>query len=266
MRNLFDLVAPDYDNVGVPFFQPIADGLVDAVGAAPGDRAADLGCGNGAACRALAAAVAPNGSLVALDLSPAMVDGARTSLEGSLSDVTFVVGDASDPPLPPGSFDVIISSLVVFFLPDPAEALSRWVRLLTGGGRIGVSTFGAATPAWDALEDRLRPFMPPMDPRMVGVESPFASDAGMERLLGDAGAVEVQTRSGRIEFAFEGFEHWVRFSRSVGQRVAWDRMSEEDTRRVLDETRKVYDAAAEPSGRLPVWQDVRYTIGVRPLT
>jgi len=264
VRKVFDLVAADYDNVGVSFFQPIAAGLVEAVGAAHGDRALDLGCGSGVSSRALAAAVGPDGSLVGIDLSPAMVERARRSLDGALSNVTFLVGDASDPKLPAGSFDVAISSLVVFFMPDPAAAVSRWVRLLTPGGRIGLSTFGPSSPEWQALEGHLREFMPAMDPRMVGPQSPFATDAGMADLLTKAGAVGVRCSSRRVEFAFAGFEQWVRFSRSVGQRVAWERMSHEDTSRVLEQTRRTFEEAAAPGGTLPAWQEIRYTVGSAP--
>lgn len=264
VRRVFDLVAADYDNVGVPFFQPIAAGLVEAVGASPGDRALDLGCGNGASSRILAASIAPEGSLVGLDLSPAMVELARRSLEGTLPEVTLLVGDASDPPLPPGSFDVAIASLVVFFLPDPAAALSRWVRLLTPGGRIGVSTFGESSPQWQALDSHLREFMPPLDPRTVGPQSPFASDAGMAELLTNAGAVGVQSSSRRVDISFASFDQWLRFSRSVGQRVAWERMSDEDTCRVLEQTRTTFEDGAGPDGILSAWQEVRYTVGTAP--
>jgi hypothetical protein len=103
-----------------------------------------------------------------------------------------------------------------------------------------------------------------MDPRMVGPQSPFASDGGMEAMLSGAGAVDVTTSSRRIEFAFEDFDHWVRFTRSVGQRVAWERMSHEDAAGVIERARRTYHEAAGPDGRLPVWQDVRYTVGFAP--
>ncbi len=264
VRRVFDLVASEYDHVGVSFFQPIAAGLVAAVGAEPGDRALDIGCGNGASSRALAASVAPTGSLVGLDVSPAMVEAARSSLAGGPVEATFLVGDASDPVLPPGSFDVVIASLVVFFLPDPSAAVAHWVRLLAPEGRIGLSTFGRSSSTWQALEAQLREFMPPIDPRMMGPESPFASDAGMAALLAGGGALEVHSSSHRVEFEFESFEQWVRFSRSVGQRAAWERMTEEDAGRVLERTRRIYDEAATAEGSLAAWQEVRYTVGVCP--
>jgi ubiquinone/menaquinone biosynthesis C-methylase UbiE len=261
VRRVFDLVAADYDNVGVSFFQPIADGLVEAVAARPGERALDLGCGNGAATRALADAVGPSGSVVGLDLSPAMVERAEQALGDSATPVTFLVGDASEPDLPEASFDVVTASLVLFFLPEPADALSRWVRLLAPGGRIGLSTFGESNEQWQHLEAPLREFMPPLDPRSVGPQSPFVSDAGMAGLLAEAGVGQVRTVSRRVELTFRGFEQWVRFSRSVGQRVAWERMPPDAAPRVLEETRGRFEAAAGPDGTFPAWQDVRYTVG-----
>ena len=47
---------------------------------------------------------------------------------------------------------LLLSSLVVFFLPDPVAALSAWRRLLvTPGGRLAISTFAAypsASATW----------------------------------------------------------------------------------------------------------------------
>jgi hypothetical protein len=83
----------------------------------------------------------------------------------------------------------------------------------------------------------------------------------MAGLLAGAGATDVQTSSRRVEFAFESFEQWLRFSRSVGQRVAWERMSDAETSRVLDETRTTFEDAAGADGAVRVWQEVRFTVG-----
>jgi hypothetical protein len=40
---LFDRVADTYENVGIPWFGPIAEALVREVGARPGQRALDIG-------------------------------------------------------------------------------------------------------------------------------------------------------------------------------------------------------------------------------
>ena len=190
VRATFEAVADDYDQSGVPFFVPTAEGLVEALGPRPGERVLDIGCGRGAATSLLARAVLPTGAVDAIDLSPAMVEHTRALLAAQGYDVRAEVMDAGDPDLSPSTYDLIASSLVLFFLPDPAAALARWVSLLAPGGRIGLTTFGQEHAAWSAVNALFRPWLPPamLDPKAVGPESPFSSDDGMEALLRAAGA------------------------------------------------------------------------------
>jgi ubiquinone/menaquinone biosynthesis C-methylase UbiE len=53
---LFDQLADSYDQVGVDYFQPIAEGLVGRLKPQTGERVLDIGCGRGAALLRLAAA------------------------------------------------------------------------------------------------------------------------------------------------------------------------------------------------------------------
>jgi ubiquinone/menaquinone biosynthesis C-methylase UbiE len=201
VRAIFDTIADDYDQRGVPFFAPAAQGLVDALSPQPGERGLDIGCGRGAVTSLLARVVLPSGSLDAVDLSPAMVDHTRSLMDAEGLAVRTAVMDAGDPDLPAASYDVIASSLVLFFLPDPAAALTRWVGLLAPGGRIGLTTFGDSDPVWDRLDALFRPWLPPgmLDPKVVGPDAPFSSDAGMEALLRDAGAADVHTLTRRVD-------------------------------------------------------------------
>jgi protein-tyrosine phosphatase/protein-L-isoaspartate O-methyltransferase len=105
-----------------------ADLLLPLLPPAPAS-VADLGCGTGS----LAALVAEAGyELRGLDLSARMVEAARAKAPG----VEFRQGDASAPPWPPGSFDVVLARHVLWALPDPAGALARWRALLRPGGRL----------------------------------------------------------------------------------------------------------------------------------
>ena len=91
----------------------------------------DLGCGTGT----LSLVLADAGHRVrGLDLSPAMVAAARTKTAGT--SVEVVEGDAARPPYEPGSADVVLCRHVLWALPDPAAALTRWVSLLRPGGRL----------------------------------------------------------------------------------------------------------------------------------
>ena len=266
MAALFDAVADDYDQTGVDFFAPIAEGLVAELDPQPGESCVDLGCGRGAATLGLAERVLPEGSVVGLDVSPGIVGHARQMLSARGLHVDLRVGDASDPRLPREAFDVVASSLVLFFLPDPAAALARWVDLLASGGRIGIATFGDQDPVWEEVEEEFKPWVPPMmrDPRVVGPDSPFATDAGMEQLMRDAGAVDVRSGGFRLAVRFGDVAGWERFSRSTGQRAVWARIPAEDVPGVVTRAGAILEAARDEDGRVVVWQDIRYTLGMAP--
>ena len=94
-------------------------------------RVADLGCGTGTLSVLLAEA---GYDVAGVDLSPEMVVRAKAKAAGHSA--TFAVGDAGDPDLPHGQFDVVLSRHVLWALPDPAAGLARWVDLLAPGGRL----------------------------------------------------------------------------------------------------------------------------------
>jgi ubiquinone/menaquinone biosynthesis C-methylase UbiE len=266
VRAIFEAVADDYDQSGVPFFVPTAQGLVDTLHPAPGERALDIGCGRGAVAILLARAVLPSGTLDAIDVSPAMVEHTKALLRGEGLDARVQVMDATDPQLPPASFDLVASSLVLFFLPDPPAALARWVTLLAPGGRIGLTTFGDEHPVWTQLDDLFRPWVPPgmLDPKVVGPDAPFATDAGMETLLRDAGASEVRTVTLRLDVPWGDVDGWKAFSMSTGQRAMWASVPAEEREALLARAGEILDAARDDTGRVVIWQDMRYTLGTAP--
>lgn len=264
---LFDDVADSYDAVGVEFFAPIARGLLEALAPAPGERVADLGCGKGAFLLPAARAVGSQGRAVGVDVSPAMVAAAsEAAASKGMAHVEVSVGDAQSPDLPPSAFDVLGASLVLFFLPDPGAALTAWGSALVPGGRLGVSTFGPQDEVWQAVDDVFTPYLPPamLDARTSGTRGPFASDAGMEQLVADAGFTEVRTVVTDVPVRFADTDQWQAFSMSTGQRAMWRAVPESEHPAVRAEAARRLAAAAHPGGGFVVHQQVRYTLGIRP--
>ncbi len=98
----------------------------------PPARIADLGCGTGT----LSVLLAEAGHRVdGLDFSPRMIELAERKATG-LAAVRFTQADAFDPPLPAAAYDAVLCRHVLWAMPDPAVALSRWLRLLAPTGRL----------------------------------------------------------------------------------------------------------------------------------
>lgn len=261
VAGVFDRAADTYDDVGVPWFRPIAAGLVDELAVRVGERVLDVGCGRGAALAPLAEAVGPTGTALGIDLAPRMV--ARTAHDlRDLPQVQVRVADAAAPGLAGASFDVVASSLVLFFLPDPAAAVRTWAELLVDGGRMGVATFGAQDERWRRLDASFTPYLPPAmpDARTTGRRGPFAADEGVARLLSDGGLVDVRTAHRTVEAVFRDVDHLLQFTWSHGQRAMWEAVPETEHAAL----RQRIAAVAQEIGTLRFTQEIRYTLGRLP--
>lgn len=258
---LFDAVAPTYDQLGVPFFAPIAEHLVSLLSPRPGDAVIELGCGRGALTVPLARAVGADGSVRACDVSSGMAALARTAVE-RLPQVEVTLMNAAEPTYDPGSADVVAASLVLFFLPDPLDALRRWARLLKPGGRIGLTTFGTQDEIWSRLDELFDPWLPPtvLDARTSGKRGPFASDEALGRLAQDAGLTDVRHDAQSLTVRFEDGDAWQRWTMSVGQRMMWSFVPPDERPRLVA---RADELLAE---RRDLRQDVRHTTAVGPVS
>ena len=267
VADVFDRVSASYDAVGVDFFEPIAEDLVAELAPRSGERALDVGCGRGAVLFRLAEAVGPTGSVVGIDLAPGMVERTAADVaEAGLADrVDVRLGDAVAPELPGPPFDLVASSLVLFFLVDPLAAAVAWGELLRPGGRVGVSTFGPFNDEWNAVEAPLRQYVPgaTRDPR-TNTGGPFGSDEAMVELLTVAGFVEVRTVTTTVAVRFESADHWYRWSTSIGQLQFWDAVPADEVDDVRAAAAEAMEAGRRADGRLGFDQQVRYTLGRRP--
>ena len=94
-------------------------------------RLADLGCGTGT----LSVLLAQQGyHVTGIDLAPKMIELARRKAHLAGVDVDLRIGDAADPPLASGGFDVVLARHVLWALPDPGSAVARWIDLLREDG------------------------------------------------------------------------------------------------------------------------------------
>jgi ubiquinone/menaquinone biosynthesis C-methylase UbiE len=146
-----------YDrHLGPILFEAFAEVLAERLSAA--DRAIlETAAGTGIVTRAMAAAL-PQSAIMATDLNQAMLDVAAEKARGG--DLKWQQADAQSLPFEAGSFDVVVCSFGVMFMPDKQGAFREARRVLRPGGRFLFTV-------WDRIETN--PLMHVADETVAGL-------------------------------------------------------------------------------------------------
>lgn len=120
-------------------FAPLLDDAVGRLGLEGGDTVLEIGCGPGTNFERLHDLVGPDGHIVAVDYSPAMVERARERAdENGWDNVEVIRADASSLELAPERFDAALASLSMSVVPDATAAARGVSDALVPGGRFVV--------------------------------------------------------------------------------------------------------------------------------
>ncbi|MCH0539222.1 methyltransferase domain-containing protein [Streptomyces sp. MUM 203J] len=178
VQEFFTERAADWDS-RFPDDGPAYAAAVADMGLRPGGAVLDAGCGTGRALPALREAVGPSGTVVGLDVTPAMLAAAvRAGRDGS---GRLLLGDVGRLPLRDGALDGVFGAGLVSHLGQPAEGLRELARVVRPGGRlalfhpVGRAALAArhGRPVTDddlRAEPRLRPLLAASGWRMISYE------------------------------------------------------------------------------------------------
>jgi arsenite methyltransferase len=119
----------------------------EALGAEPGERILDAGCGPGFYMSELLDQIGPDGFVMGVDASPQMLAVAARRCEGH-ENVGFAEANVTALPVAEGSFDRVLSVQVLEYVPDTLSALREMQRALRPGGRALVFDVDWTTVSW----------------------------------------------------------------------------------------------------------------------
>jgi ubiquinone/menaquinone biosynthesis C-methylase UbiE len=120
------------------------DEVVGKLGLRPGQVVADLGAGTGVFAVPMAKAVAPGGTVYAVEIDKnyaPMIE--RRAKEGGAANVRFVLGEFTDPKLPVRDVDVAFMHDVLHHVQDRAGYLKNAATYLKPGGRFVIIDYRA---------------------------------------------------------------------------------------------------------------------------
>lgn len=177
----------------------------------PGHAWLDVGCGTGALSARILESAAP-AKVVGVDASEDFVSYAKARITDRRAD--FRVGDARTLPVGDGEFDVVLSGLVLNFVPDWLKSVVEMRRAAVPGGTVAVYVWDYAGEMqlmrrfWDAAT-ALDPAARNLD---EGVRFPLCRPAPLRTLFESAGLRDVTTQAIDVPTVFTDFDdYWLPF-------------------------------------------------------
>lgn len=171
----------------------------------------DVGCGTGALTQAVLRVAQP-ASVLGIDSSPGFLDFARAFTPDARA--RYEAGDAMALPLDAHSVDVVVSGLVLNFVPRPETALAEMARVVRPGGCVAIYV-------WDYLEgmELMRYFWDAaveLDPDALdsaeGRRFPMCRPEPLAALFEEAGLAHVEVRALDVPTPFRDFDdYWSPF-------------------------------------------------------
>jgi SAM-dependent methyltransferase len=201
--------AGDYPDIARTI-ESVAHEVLDAVGLQEGETLLDVATGSGNA----AVEGARRGARVTgLDLTPDLLQTARSRAVGEGLEIAFVEGDAQALPFADDSFDRVTSVFGAMFAPDQARAAAELLRVCRPGGTVAVTAWapdGLNGQMFGTLGRHMPPppegFRPPI---LWGVEEV------VRELFADAAEVSCEVRPARDSVRAPSIDAWIDYTERV---------------------------------------------------
>ncbi len=206
------------------------------LGLPPGSRWLDVGCGTGALSQLVLETASPS-EVIGIDPSEGYVAYAREHVTGER--VAFEIGDAQQLPFENGSFDAVVTGLVLNFLSQPGQGVAEMVRVTRRPGD------AVAAYVWDyaGKMQLMRHFWDAavaLDPAALELDEgrrfPICHPGPLEQLFKSAGLQDVVVRAIDVSTHFRDFDdYWWPFLGGQAPAPSYAMSLSEDRRAALRE-------------------------------
>jgi len=147
---LYQKQAKDYDQSGIHGLEPWRKEAVKRLDLKRGDLVVDIGCGTGLNFVLLQEAIGPEGRIIGVDLTDAMLEQARRRIaKAGWRNVELAQADAASYEFP-AQVDGILSTFALTFIPQTKLVIQNGSRALAPGARWVVldMAWPRAWPVW----------------------------------------------------------------------------------------------------------------------
>ena len=195
----------------------------------------DVGCGTGALSQTILQVAEP-AKVKGVDRSGEFVAFAQAHAKDKRAE--FEVGDAQSLNIETGTYDAVVSGLMLNFVPEPGRAAAEMTRAATAGGVV-------AAYVWDYAEGMqlIRHFFDAaaaLDPNAIELDEgrrfPICKPEPLKQLLEAAGLHNVEVRPIEVSTNFRDFDdYWSPFLGGQGPAPSYAMSLSEERRTALRE-------------------------------
>ena len=156
----YNAAADTYDAAPLSFWDHFGSNTVERLHLRSGHQVLDVACGSGASAIPAAEAVAPAGTVKAIDLAENLLQLARAkALNRNLNNIQFELGDMMALNFAEHSFDAVVCVFGIFFVPDMVAATHELWRMVKPNGKLAITTWGgnlfepANAAFWNSIKE-----------------------------------------------------------------------------------------------------------------
>ena len=210
-------VGDSYDAYMGRWSRKIAGQFLKWINVSEGLDWAEIGCGTGALSSQILSQCNPR-SLLGIEPSEGFVKTASKNVPDARAE--FRVGGAEELPLDDNSRDIVVSALVLNFVPDKQKALSEMIRVLRPGGLVAFYVWdypGKGVEFMQVFWDAAASLDPAASDLAENKRFPDCTQDELIRLAANAGLSDVESSAIEVPTVFKSFEdYWKPFTLGAG--------------------------------------------------